>query len=113
MGLNFLRSSKKHELIPEARKLLEDYMAGAVKEIGFVKKEKAEVKANDYAEDFHKSGKDVGLSKADIKAMEKQVAKELKNYSNKLECSINTSCWAYICLSCVKTVGKQIIKWDR
>lgn len=83
MGLNFLRSSKKHELIPEARKLLEDYMAGAVKEIGFVKKEKAEVKANDYAEDFHKSGKDVGLSKADIKAMEKQVAKELRQYGLK------------------------------
>ena len=83
MGLNFLRSSKKHELIPEAKKLLMDYMAGAVKEIGFVKKGKAEEKANDYAEDFHKSGKDVGLTKADIKAMEKQVAKELKKYGLK------------------------------
>lgn len=83
MGLNFLRSSKKSSLSPEAKALLESYMAGAKKEIGFVSKDKAETKAGAYAEDFYKTAKAEGLKKSDIKAMEKQMAKELKQYGLK------------------------------
>jgi len=83
MGLNFLRSSKEHKLSPESKKLLEGYMAGAVKEIGFVRKGRAETKAEKYAADFYEAGKAEGLTKADVKAMEKQVAKDLKQYGLK------------------------------
>ena len=83
MGLNFLRSSEKKTLSPEAKKLLEGYMAGAKKEIGFVSKENAEIKATEYARDFYESGKAEGLSKSDVKKMEKQVAKELRQYGIK------------------------------
>ena len=75
-----LFSSKKHELSPESKKLLEGYMAGAVKEIGFARKKDAEEIATYYANDFYKAGKAEGVSKADVKAMEKQVSKELKQY---------------------------------
>ena len=83
MGLNFLRSSDEHKLSPEAKQLLEGYMAGAVKEIGFGEQNKAKTKAEKYAADFYKSGKAEGLTKADVKAMEKHVAKDLKKYGLK------------------------------
>lgn len=91
MGLNFLRFSKEKEMKPETKALLESYMAGAVKEIGFAKKSRAEEMATDYAKDFYEAGKAESITKADIKAMEKQVSKELKQYGLKerLNYSIN------------------------
>ena len=80
MALNFLRSSQKSTLSPEAKELLNSYMAGAKKEIGFVSKSKAEEKSVLYAMDFYHSGKAEGLTKSDVKIMEKQVNKELKQY---------------------------------
>ncbi len=83
MGLSFLRSSKKKDLSPEAKKLLDAYMAGAKKEIGFVEKNDAYWKAEKYASDFFKSGKADTLTSKDVKLMEKQVAKELRQYGLK------------------------------
>jgi len=81
--LSFLRSSKEHKLSSKSKKILESYMAGAVEEIGFVKKNEAKTKAANYAADFYKAGKAEGLTKADIEAKEKQVAKDLKHYGLK------------------------------
>lgn len=83
MSLNFFFSSKKQSLTPETKKLLDDYTAGAVKEIGNVKKFDAEIKASEYAAGFYKSGKAEGLTAADVKIAEKQVAKEMKGYGVK------------------------------
>lgn len=83
MSLNFLFSSKKQSLSPESKKLLDAYTAGAVKEIGNVKKIDAEIKASQYASDFYKSGKAESLTSADVKIAEKQIAKEMKQYGMK------------------------------
>ena len=83
MGLKLLRSTKEHKLSPKAEKLLISYMDGAIKEIGFVSKGKANSSAEWFAEDFYYSGKAKGLSTDDVTAMEKRVDKSLKKYGFK------------------------------
>ncbi|MBR1777802.1 MAG: hypothetical protein IJ752_04365 [Alphaproteobacteria bacterium] len=83
MGLELLFSSKEKTLSPETKKLLDGYMAGAKKEIGFVDKNEAYWKAEKYASDFFKSGKADSLTTEDVKLMEKQVAKEIRGYGFK------------------------------
>ena len=83
MGLKLQRSTEEHKLSPKAEKLLNSYMAGAVKEIGFVSKGKADTLAEWFAEDFYYSGKAEGLSTDDVATMEKRVDKSLKQFSFK------------------------------
>ena len=83
MGLKLLRSTEEHKLSPKAEKLLISYMDGAIKEIGFVSKGKANTLADWFAEDFYYSGKAKGLSTDDVAAMEKRVDKSLKKYGFK------------------------------
>ena len=83
MSLGLLFSSKEKKLTSEAKKLLEGYMAGAKKEIGFVSKDDAYWKATRYAADFYKSGKADTLTTDDVKLMEKQLGKEMKQYGFK------------------------------
>ena len=83
MGLKLLRSTEEHKLSPKAEKLLSSYMDGAIKEIGFVSKAKANTLAGWFAEDFYYSGKAKGLSTDDVSAMEKRVDKSLKKYGFK------------------------------
>ncbi len=83
MGLKLQRSTEEHKLSPKAEKLLISYMAGAVKEIGFVSKGKADTLADWFAEDFYYSGKAKGLTTNDVQAMEKRVDKSLKKYGFK------------------------------
>ena len=80
MGLNFLRSEKEHKLSPEARKVLENYMAGAVNETKGTLKTIARHVARDEAKTFYHSEEAKGLTKADVQAMEKEVAGQLKQY---------------------------------
>jgi hypothetical protein len=78
MGLNYLRSWEKHEQKPEG--VLLDYMLGAAGSIGFVYKSDARKKAAEYAKDFYHSDEAKVLTKRDVETMEKQVAKDLKEF---------------------------------
>jgi len=80
MGVSLQRSSTEHQLKPEAKALLESYMAGAIKEIGYDFKGSARRKAGKYATDFYRSDEAKALTKEDVKAMEKQMSVELKQY---------------------------------
>ena len=80
MGLSILQSSEKHEVKSESQKLLETYVQGATKSIGYVYRSEARKKAGEYAKDFYCSDEAKTLTKTDVKAMEKQLNRELKQY---------------------------------
>jgi len=80
MGLSLLFSSKEKKLSPKAEEILNVYIAGAKKEIGYVRKNTAKDKASLYASDFYNSDKAKEITKDDVKVMEKRVEKDLKKY---------------------------------